>query len=149
MGPKELAAQFAKKNAESDARKEKEKAAAEESAAKLKKGREDAKKALADVAIPFLNEVKAELPPGQFAVGSEVDVSDQRPIAIRFKIGNGPTVRISTTSGNVTITETSSPEIPGHISFMYPGTAEPFISTTKDLTKEKLNKLVEMVIAKL
>ena len=49
--------------------------------------------------MPFLSEVKAAFPPGQFVFGAQVDLQDQKPIGVNFKIGNGPTVTISTNLG--------------------------------------------------
>ena len=101
MDPKELAAQFAKKNGESSAQKAKEKATAEENAAKLRKDEDDAKMAFANVIIPYLSDMKAAFPAGKFAFSTS-------SVGVRITIGNGPTVAISWDSGRILVIETDS-----------------------------------------
>jgi hypothetical protein len=146
MEPKDLVAKFAKKTAAAATDREKQKAAgAEHRAARLKRGK-DGKKAMAEVVIPYLTEMKAQFPQNAFSFNvMELDADDHKPTGVSFRIGYGPTVTISISFGDVTVAKTGVHGARG-VPFVYSPNAEPFISVPNDLTRAKLSKLIEMVL---
>jgi hypothetical protein len=148
MDPKILASKFAKKAAEETNEKETKKAAEAESQAALVRLSEDGKRAIAEVVIPYFNDIKAQFPPDQFSYDVQVDTKDHKPVGVSFTLGKGPLIVISTYFGRVTITQTNTPDLPNKVAFVYSPKAQPFIETPRDLTREKIGNLIEMVIEK-
>jgi hypothetical protein len=146
MDAKELAAKFSTRVAAAATKKEEQtKAAGEDRATDLTDAAE-CKKAMTQVVIPFLSEIKAEFPPDQFSFSPQIDLQDHQFVGVSFKIGNGPMITISAAFGNIVISQSGGSGSAKGIEFVYGRGSEPFISSSNDLTRDKVAKLVEMVI---
>jgi hypothetical protein len=93
---------------------------------------------LTEVVVPFLAEIKAEFPPDQFSFNPEIDLQDRQFVGVSFKVGNGPMVAISAAFGNIVIAQSGGSGSAKGIEFIYDRDAQPFISSSRDLTKEKV-----------
>jgi hypothetical protein len=71
---------------------------------------------------------------------------DHKPVGVCFKIGDGAPINISTAFGNIIVTRSGDSGSSKGIGFVYPPDVEPYISNSGDLTRDKLAKLVAMVI---
>jgi hypothetical protein len=80
-----------------------------------------------------------------FSFAPQVDL-DHKPVGVSFKIGDGAPTTISTAFGNIVVTRAGASGSSKGIAYVYPPDAEPYISNSGDLTREKIAKLVEMVI---
>lgn len=103
------------------------------------------KRAMESHVLPFLTELQQHLG-DQFTFAQQIDMHDHRPVGISFKIGDGGTTSISTALGNIVVTRTGDGGTKKGVAYVYPPDAEPYISNSGDLTKDKIAKLVEMVI---
>ena len=99
--------------------------------------------------LPFLADPKSHLPDGQFSFASQIHAKDHAVVGVSFRIGDGAATTISTALGNVIVTHAEvrcySPKaakFPPHP----PSTVEPDISNSGDLTREKIGKLIAMMI---
>jgi hypothetical protein len=146
MDGKELAAKFSAKVAAAVAEKDKQETATADDKAKRLRDAEDCKRAMTEVVIPFLSELKANFPQDQFSFHPQIDLKDHKFVGVSFRVGDGPIISISTTFGNIIVSHSGASDSPKGISFVYSPQAEPFISNSGDLTREKISKLVEMVI---
>jgi hypothetical protein len=152
MDGKELAAKFAAKVAAAVkiaaavAEEDKQKTATVDDNAKRLKDAEDCKRAMTEVVIPFLSELKDHFPQDQFSFSPQIDLQDHRFVGVSFRVGDGPVTTISTAFGNVVVTHSGASGSPKGINFVYSPDSEPFISNSGDLTREKIARLVEMVI---
>ena len=104
------------------------------------------KNALENNVLPFLTELRQHLGDEQFAFSPQIDMQDHRPVGVSFKIGDSGTTSISTALGNIVITRLGDGGTKKGVAYVYAPDAEPFISNSGDLTREKIAKLVEMVI---
>lgn len=146
MNPKELANKF---NAKLDAavvERERQSDLATEHLQKRGADIEHCKHAMERNVLPFLAELKQHLGDGQFTFAPQIDVHDHRPVGVSFKIGDGGITSISTALGNIVITRGGDGGTQKGIAYVYPPDAEPYISNSGDLTRDKIAKLVEMVI---
>jgi hypothetical protein len=146
MNAKELADKF---NAKTDAavvERERQSGLAAEHAQKRIEDIEHCKRAMESNVLPFLAELKQHLGDGQFTFAPQVDMQDHKPVGVSFKIGDGGTTSISTALGNIIVTRVGDGGTKKGIAYVYPPDAEPFISNSGDLTRDKIAKLVEMVI---
>jgi len=146
MDAKELAAKFVAKAAAAVAEKDKQETATPDDNAKRLKDAEDCKRAMTEVVIPFLSELKAHFPQDQFSFHPQIDLSDRRFVGVSFRVGDGPVTTISTTFGNVLVSHTGASGSSKGVNLVYSQEAEPFLSNSGDLTREKISKLVEMII---
>ena len=146
MDARALAAKFVAKAASAVAEKYKQEAATPDDDAKRLKDAEDCKRAITEVVIPFLSELKAHFPQDQFSFAPQIDVSDHKFVGVSFRVGDGPITAISTTFGNVLVSHTGASGSSKGVHIVYSQEAEPFISNSGDLTREKISKLVEMII---
>ena len=146
MDAKELAAKFVAKAAAAVAEKGKQETATPDDNGKRLKDAEDCKRAMTEVVIPFLSELKAHFPQDQFSFAPQIDVSDHKFVGVSFRVGDGPITAISTTFGNVLVSHTGASGSSKGVHIVYSQEAEPFISNSGDLTREKISKLVEMII---
>jgi hypothetical protein len=105
---------------------------------------EHCKKAM-DV-IPFLEELKRHLGEKQFSFAPQIEMNDHRPVGVSFKIGDGAPTSITTAFGNIVVTRIGDSGTSKGVPFVYAPDAEPYISNSGDLTRDKIAKLVEMVI---
>jgi hypothetical protein len=146
MDAKELAAKFVAKAAAAVAEKGKQETATPDDNGKRLKDAEDCKRAMTEVVIPFLSELKAHFPQDQFSFDPQIGLSDHKFVGVSFRVGDGPITNISTTFGNVLVSHTGASGSSKGVKLVYSQEAEPFISNSGDLTREKISKLVEMII---
>jgi hypothetical protein len=146
MEAKELAAKFAARIAAAATEKEKRTKVANEDRATDLSDAAECKRAMTEVVIPFLAEIKAEFPRDQFSFSPQIDLQDHQFVGVSFKVGNGPMITISAACGNIIIAQSGGSGSGKGIDFIYGRGAEPFISSSRDLTREKVAKLIETVI---
>ena len=105
--------------------------------------------ALVNVALPYLQEVAKAF--GQdFCVNtSGLDASNEAPVIISFRIEKGWEYGIEAVAGTLRVwkrglkNRADAANVP---QFVFPPSAQPFIGTTADLTREKIGKLIEIAI---
>ena len=107
---------------------------------------EHCKRAMESNVLPFLAELKQHLGDGQFTFAPQIDIQDHKPVGVSFKIGDGGTTSISTALGNIIVTRAGDGGTKKGLAYVYPPDAEPYISNSGDLTRDKIAKLDEMVI---
>lgn len=146
MNAKELADKFNAKIGAALAEREHQADLASEHTQKRGADIEHCKCAMEDNILPFLAELKHHLGDGQFTFAPQIDMQDHRPVGISFKIGDGGTTTISTALGNIVVTRAGDGGTKKGVAYVYPPDAEPYISNSGDLTREKIAKLVEMVM---
>lgn len=146
MTPQELAAKFSSKVAAAVAERDKQTSIAAEQTAIRTDDIEHCKRALAEHVIPFLSELKQHLPEGQFSYSPQIDIHDHKPVGVSFRIGDGPATTIATALGNILVTRIGDSGSSKGVAFVYAPDAEPYISNSGDLTRDKISKLVEMAI---
>lgn len=144
MNAKELADKFASQIAAAGAEKEKQKALAAENVDKRMDDVEYCKRAMEQHVIPFFEELHHHMGE-QFSFAMQVD-RDHRPVGVSFRIGGGGPVTITTAFGNIIVTRLGSSGAPKGCAVVYAPDVEPYISNSGDLTREKMGKLVEMVM---
>jgi hypothetical protein len=146
MNAKELADKF---NAKTDAavlERQRQSGLAAEHIQKRSEDIEHCKRAMESNVLPFLAELKQHLGDGQFTFAPQIDIQDHKPVGVSFKIGDGGTTSISTALGNIIVTRAGDGGTKRGVAYVYPPDAEPYISNSGDLTRDKIAKLVEMVI---
>lgn len=146
MDAKELAAKFKDKVAVAAAEKDKQAELAVEDQAAHSTDVAECKRAMTDVVIPFLSEIEERFPPRQFSFSPQIDLKDHQFVGVSFRVGDGPMINISAALGNIIVSHTGASGSSKGIEFIYDRAAEPFIASSRDLTREKIAKLVEMVI---
>jgi hypothetical protein len=146
MNAEELAGKFKAKIAAAVAEKDKQAGIAADSTDKRTADIEHCKRAMEREVIPFLNELKQHMGDDQFSFAPQIELQDHRPIGVSFTIGNGGPTSITTACGNILVTRFGDSGTSKGIPFVFAPDAEPYISNSGDLTREKLAKLVEMVI---
>ena len=160
MEPHELKKRLDEKKAKSAANAAQERARLDAQVAERKAKAEEGRAALKDVVIPYFKELQKTFGKDlTFDPSAQMDLSDMSPVAVSFKFGDGAVHVIEVSSGNVRIywTDPATIKVPAGPKrgkppfqivrqFVFPGTAEPFIATPADLTREKLSKLVDMAI---
>jgi hypothetical protein len=146
VNAQELAEKFRFKVAAAAAEKQRQGGLAAEQTDKRSDDASHCKRAMEETVIPFLSELKHHLGDEQFSFSPQIDLHDHKAVGVSFKIGDGPTTSISATSGNIVVTRTGDSGSSKGIPFVYPPDAEPYMSNSGDLTREKMAKLVEMVI---
>ena len=146
MNAKELADKFNAKVGAAHIERDRQSDLAEEFVQKRADDMEHCKRAMEDNVLPFLAELKHHLGEGQFAFAPQIDMQDHKPVGVSFKIGDGGTTSISTALGNIVVTRAGDGGTEKGTAYVYPPDAEPYISNSGDLTREKIAKLVEMVI---
>jgi len=108
---------------------------------------EHCKNALEREVIPFLSELKRHLGDDQFSFAPQIELNDHRPVGVSFTIGNGAPTSITTAFGNIIVTRIGDSGTAKGTPYVYAPDVEPYISNSGDLTREKIAKLLEMVIA--
>jgi len=96
--------------------------------------------------IPFLEELKDRFGADQFSFAHQIELNDHRPVGVSFTIGNGPPTNITTAFGNIVVTRGGDSGTGKGVPYVFAPDAEPYISNSGDLTRDKMAKLVEMVI---
>lgn len=145
MNAKELADKFAQRIATAVAEKDKQVHIAQENVDKRSDDVSHCKNAMEQHVLPFFVELKQHMGE-QFSFAPQIDIIDHKPIGVSFKIGDGGPVNIATAFGNIIVTRLGSSGTSKGMAFVYAADAEPYISNSGDLTREKMAKLVEMVI---
>ena len=146
MNAKELAAKFTTRVAAAATEKDKQTKVAKEDRATDLTDAAECKRAMTQVVIPFLTEIKAAFPPNEFSFSPQIDLKDHQFVGVSFKVGNGPMVTISAAFGNIVIAQSGGSGSGKGIEFVYGRGTEPFISNSGDLTRDKVAKLIEMLI---
>lgn len=93
-----------------------------------------------------MNELKHHLGDDQFSFAPQVGLNDHRPVGVSFTIGNGAPTSITTLYGNIVVTRVGDSGTSKGIPFVFDPEAEPYISNSGDLTRDKIAKLIEMVM---
>ena len=145
MNAKELADKFAKRVAAAATEKDRQIVLAKENASKRSDDIEHCKRAIEQHVLPFLVELKDYMGE-QFSFAHQIDIYDHRPVGVSFRVGDGGPVSITTAFGNIIVTHLGSSGASKGTPFVFQPDAEPYISNSGDLTREKMAKLVEMVI---
>lgn len=145
MNAQELAQKFTAKVAAAASERGHQATVAADNTQKRAADIEHCKRAMEQHVIPFLTELKYHLPEDQFSFAPQVDL-DHKPVGVSFKIGDGAPTTISTAFGNIVVTRAGASGSSKGVAYVYPPDAEPYISNSGDLTREKIAKLVEMVI---
>ena len=146
MNAEELAQKFRGKMAAAIAEKERQSGIAGDNSAKRAADVEHCKNAMEREVIPFLTELKQHLGDRQFSFAPQIELNDHRPIGVSFTIGNGAPTSITTAFGNIIVTRIGDSGTAKGIPYVYAPDVEPYISNSGDLTRDKIAKLVEMVI---
>ena len=146
MNAEELAGKFRQKLADAAIEKDRQAVLANENREKRTADIEHCKRAMERDVLPFLGELKHHLGEDQFSFASQIELGDHRPIGVSFTVGNGAPTSISVALGNIVVTRVGDSGTQKGVPFVYAPNAEPFISNSGDLTREKMAKLIEMVI---
>ena len=148
MDPKDLKILFDKRAADKASAEETQRASVAalkaESDFKQKEGQE----AIAKVIIPYFTEIAQTIGADNFKFtvvpdGNPVSVL---PLGVRFTIGTSAEYEISVASSKVWIKTVGSKSAGVSVVYVYPSTQEPHISEPSDLTREKLGKLLALVM---
>jgi hypothetical protein len=107
---------------------------------------EHCKNALEREVLPFLVELRDKFPDGQFTFSHQVERNDSRPVGVSFTIGNGGPTNITTAFGNVVVTRVGASGTSKGVPYVFAPDADPFISNSGDLTREKIGRLVELLL---
>jgi hypothetical protein len=146
MNAKELADKFRAKIGAAVVEQERQSDLAAEHFQERGADTEHCKRAMENNVLPFLAELKHHLGDDQFTFAPQIDMQDHRPVGVSFKIGDGGTTSISTALGNIVVTRLGDSGTKKGVAYVYPCDAEPYISNSGDLTRDKIAKLIEMVI---
>ena len=146
MNAKELADKFNAKTNAAVVERERQSGLADENAQKRGEDIEHCKRAMENNVLPFLAELKHHLGDHQFTFAPQIDIQDHKPVGVSFRIGDGGTTSISTALGNIIVTRVGDGGTKKGIAYVYPPDEEPYISNSGDLTRDKIARLVEMVI---
>jgi hypothetical protein len=146
MNAEELARKFRAKVTDAIAEKERQTGIARDNADKRAADVEHCKRAMEREIIPFLSELKQHLGDEQFSFAPQIELHDHRPVGVSFTIGNGAPTSITTAFGNIIVTRIGDSGTAKGIPYVYAPDIEPYLSNSGDLTRDKIAKLVEMVI---
>ena len=146
MNAKELADKFNAKTSAAVVEREHQSDLATENLQKRAADIEFCKRAMENNVLPFLAELRDHLGEDQFSFAQQIDMQDHKPVGVSFKIGDGGTTTIATALGNIVVTRAGDGGTRKGVAYVYPPDEEPFISNSGDLTRDKIAKLVEMVI---
>jgi hypothetical protein len=146
MDGRELAAKFAAKVAAAASEKDKQTKVAFDGQATRLTDAAECKRAMTDVVVPFLSDVKSHFPPGQFSFSPQIDIQDHQFVGVSFRLGDGPMITISAAFGNIVVSQSGASGSSKGIDFVHSPGAEPFISSSCDLTRAKIGKLIEVAI---
>jgi hypothetical protein len=147
MDPKELKRLYLQRKAQAAAQIAQVHAAQSAAEAELKQKMADGNTALKEVVLPYFEEVATAFDEGEFVIETNLDVSDRSLVGVSFKIGGGPDYGVEAIGGNVRVWK----RYPGTKStprpvYFFSAQHEPFIGSITDLTREKLEKLVQLAI---
>jgi hypothetical protein len=146
MNAQELAAKFSAKTAVAAAEKNRQTEIAATNSEKRTADVEHCKVAMERHVLPFLAELKEHFADNQFSFAPQIELNDHRPVGVSFKVGDGAPTTITTAFGNIVVARIGDSGTSKGVPFVYGPDVEPYISNSGDLTREKMAKLVEMVI---
>jgi hypothetical protein len=146
MNAKELADKFNAKTGAAVVERARQSGLATENIQKRSDDIEHCKRAMESNVIPFFTELQLHLGEDQFTFAPQIDMHDHKPVGVSFRIGDGGTTSISTALGNIVVTRVGDSGTLKGVAYVYPPDAEPYISNSGDLTRDKIAKLVEMVM---
>ncbi|MEA2951184.1 MAG: hypothetical protein QOJ96_704 [Alphaproteobacteria bacterium] len=146
MDARELAEKFRAKVAAAAIKRDHQADVASANAEKRANDVEHCKNAIDNHVIPLLAELKHELGDEQFSFALQIDRQDHRPVGVTFRLGDGAATNITTALGNIIVARHGTSGSVKGVAHVYSPDAEPFISNSGDLTREKIAKLVEMAI---
>lgn len=145
MNAQELADKFTAKIAVAAVERDRQTEIAADNVGKRTADVEHCKSAMEQNVLPFLGELKHDMGE-QFSFASQIDLNDHRPVGVSFRVGDGAPTTITTAFGNIVVTRIGDSGTSKGVPFVYAPDAEPYISNSGDLTRDKIAKLVEMVI---
>jgi hypothetical protein len=146
MNAQELADKFTAKIAVAAVEKNRQTEIAAENVEKRTADVEHCKRAMEQQVLPFLEELKHLMGDQQFSFAPQIELNDHRPVGVSFKVGDGAPTTITTAFGNIVVTRIGDSGTLKGVPFVYAPDVEPYISNSGDLTRDKIAKLVEMVI---
>ena len=146
MNAQQLAAKFTAKIAVAAVEKDRQAEIASSNTEKRTADIEHCKNAMEQHVLPFLDELKHHLGEHQFSFAPQIELNDHRPVGVSFKIGDGAPTSITTAFGNIIVTRMGDSGTSKGVPFVYAPDVEPYISNSGDLTREKISKLLEIVI---
>ena len=146
MNARELADKFNAKTVAAVVERERQTGLADEYAEKRAADIEHCKHAMEGNVLPFLAELKQHLGEGQFTFAPQIDMRDHKPVGVSFRIGDGGITTITTALGNIVVTRAGDGGTKKGLAYVYPPDSEPYISNSGDLTRDKIARLIEMVI---
>ena len=145
MDARELAEKFSAKVAAAATEQHHQETVATDSAKSRLDDMVHIKRAMEQQVIPFLKELEHHFGAKQFSFAPQVDI-DHQPVGVSFRIGDGAPTIITTAFGNIVVTRLGASGSSKGCAFVYRPDAEPYISNSGDLTRQKISKLVELVI---
>src|SRR5688572_28541821 len=107
---------------------------------------EHCKNAMEREVIRFLKELQQHLGDTDFSFAPQIELNDHRPVGVSFTIGGGSPTTITTAFGNIVVARLGGSGRTKGMSYVYAPDADPYISNSGDLTRDKMARLVEMVI---
>jgi hypothetical protein len=146
MNAEQLANRFRAKIAAAVLEKDRQAGLAVENIDKRTADIEHCKNAMEREVIPFLKELQQHLGVAEFSYAPQIELNDHRPVGVSFTIGGGAPTSINTAFGNIVVTRLGGSGRAKGMSYVYPPDADPYISNSGDLTRDKMARLVEMVI---
>ena len=146
MKAEELANKFKLKVAAALVEKERQEVIARDNEKKRTADMDHCRRAMENEVVPFLEEVKHHFGEDQFSFATQIERNDHRPVGVSFIVGNGAPTSITTAFGNIIVTRVGDSGTKKGTPFVYAPDVEPYISNSGDLTREKIAKLLEMVI---
>ena len=146
MNAEELANKFKQKISAAVVEKDRQNVIANENQQKRTADIEHCRRAMESEVIPFLEDMKHYLGEEQFSFATQIERNDHRPVGVTFIVGNGAATSITTAFGNIVVTRVGDSGTKKGVPFVYAPDAEPYISNSGDLTRDKIAKLIEMVI---
>ena len=146
MNAEELANKFKQKVSAAVVEKDRQAAIASDNHEKRTADMEHCRRAMEREVVPFLQEMQHHLGAEQFSFATQVEMNDHRPVGVSFRVGSGAPTTITTAFGNIIVTRVGDSGTQKDVPFVYAPDAEPYISNSGDLTRDKMAKLIEMVI---
>jgi argininosuccinate synthase len=146
MTAEELANKFKLKVAAAVVEKDRQEVIAHDNEKKRTADMNRCRRAMETEVVPFLEEVKHHFGEDQFSFATQIERNDHRPVGVSFSVGNGSPTSITTAFGNIVVTRVGDSGTKKGVPFVYAPDAEPYISNSGDLTRDKIAELIEMVI---
>jgi hypothetical protein len=96
--------------------------------------------------LPFLEELKHHFGVEQFSFAPQIELNDHCPVGVSLQVSDGEPTTITTAFGNIVLTRIGDSGTSKGVAFVYAPDVEPYISNSGDLTRDKIAKLVKIVI---